>query len=274
MAPERGEGMAGIETEALANGTVVARFVNPPMNYLVGPQLGRLRELLDSWRAPGVRCVILSGGIPGRFITHYSVEELQGLAGNPEVRRIFPPASEGFHRLLRDLHELPKPVLAALNGDAMGGGFELALNCDIRIAQEGDFRIGLPESRLGILPGGTGTQLLARLLGPGRAIELVLRGRVVSPAEALAIGLVHEVAADALARAIEIADELCSLSPLALAEIKACVYRGTELPLEGGLELERRAFLETLASAEARRAMDAYLTVGLERRRRWIEGKR
>jgi enoyl-CoA hydratase len=265
--------MATIETETRANGIVVARFVNPPMNYLVAPQLERLRALLSEWRAPEVRCVVLTGGVPGKFITHYSVEELRALAGHPELRTIFRSAGEGFHRLVQGLRELPKPVLAALNGDAMGGGFELALSCDIRIAQEGDYRIGLPESKLAILPGGTGTQLLARLLGAGRAIELVLRGRVLSPREAAALGLVHEVAPDALARALEIAEELAGLSPLALAEIKACVYRGVELPLAGGLELERRAFVETLASPEARKAMDAYLALAPEKRRARLEGK-
>jgi enoyl-CoA hydratase len=266
--------MATIEVERRDEGIVVARFVNPPMSYLVAPQLERLGVLLEEWRDPGVRCVVLTGGTPGKFITHYSVEELRTLAGLPEVRRLYQSAGEGFHRLVQGLRELPKPVVVALNGDAMGGGFELALNCDIRIAEEGDFRIGLPESKLGILPGGTGTQLLSRLLGAGRAIELILRGRVVPPREAAELGLVHEVVPDALSRALEIAEGLARSSGLALAEIKRCVYRGADMPLVGGLEFERRAFLETLCSDEAREAMDAYLAIPFEGRRDRIEGKR
>src|SRR6185503_4599045 len=101
-----------------------------------------------------------------------------------------------------------------MNGDTMGGGFELSLSCDIRIGQKGDHRFGLPEVKLGILPGGSGTQRLSRLIGAGRAIEFILRARVVRPEDALALGLVHEVADDALARARTVAGEIAALPPV------------------------------------------------------------
>ena len=143
----------------------VARYANPPMNYFCAEATQELSGLIESWQSPEVRAVVLTGAVPGRFITHYSVEELLSLAENRDaVKSVGPALSRGYHQLLAKLRALPKPVIAALNGDTMGGGFELSLACDIRIAQAGDYRIGFPESTLGILPGGSGTQRLSRLI--------------------------------------------------------------------------------------------------------------
>ena len=158
-----------------------------------------------------------------------------------------------------------------MNGDTMGGGFELSLSCDIRIASAGDHRIGLPEATLGILPGGSGTQRLARLLGAGRAIDFILRGRICRPEEALQIGLVHEVAPDALARARALAAGLAELSPIAIAEIKRAVYQGVELHLDAGLVVESESFMATMFSDEGLATMREYVALPLEKRRDWLE---
>ena len=173
--------------------------------------------------------------------------------------------------MLLNLRDLPKPVIVAMNGDAMGGGFELSLSCDIRIAARGDHRFGLPEVKLGILPGGSGTQRLSRLIGAGRAVEFILRARVVTPEVALSLGLVHEVVDDAGARGRELAREMASLPPLAVARAKHSVYLGSDTHLTAGLDIEGSAFLETMLSDDGLAAMKTYIAVPFEKRRDWIE---
>ena len=255
-------------------GVVVAAYANPPRNYFNTEGTTELAELIRSWRNPEVRAVVLTGGLPDRFITHYSVEELLALADHRELARTSGSSlNHGYHELLRGLRDLPVPVIAAMSGDTMGGGFELSLACDIRIAARGDHRIGLPEATLGILPGGSGTQRLSRLLGAGRAIDFILRGRICRPEEALELGLVHELADDAAVRAREVAGELTRLSPVAIAQIKRAVYQGSEVHLEGGLEIEGDAFAQTMLSDEAVEAMRAYVALPLDERRDWLEAR-
>ncbi len=253
-------------------GVAVARYTNPPMNYFCRAAMAELGELIDRWRDPAVRVVILTGGPPGQFITHYSVEELVKLASRKDLVRLLGPGlGHNYHDLLRRLGELAKPVIAAMSGDTMGGGLELSLACDIRIAQAGDYRYGLPEATLGILPGGSGTQRLSRLIGAGRAVEFIMRGRICAPDEALALGLAHEVADDALARAREVGAQLAEQSPVALAEIKRAVYQGSEVHFAAGLQIESHAFMQTLLSDEALQTMQTYVDLPHDQRRAWLE---
>ena len=251
---------------------VVATYDHAPMNYFCAEGAGELVALVETWRDPSIRAVVLTGGRKGKFITHYSVEELEGYASDHDaLRKAGTALNDGYHAMLLSLRDLPKPVIVAMNGDAMGGGFELCLSCDIRIAARGDHRFGLPESKLGILPGGSGTQRLSRLIGAGRAIEFILRGRVLKPEDAYAMGLVHELADDALLRAREVAQELAALPPVALRQIKRAVYDGIDRTLAEGLKVEGEAFLQTMLSEDARTAMRAYIAQPLDQRRDWIE---
>jgi enoyl-CoA hydratase len=260
------------KTEKSKDGVVVATYTNPPMNYFCADGTRELVELIEKWKSPDVRVVILTGGMTGKFITHYSVEELVEYASDREaMRRAGMGLTAGYHGMLDDLRGLQKPVIVAMNGDTMGGGFELSLSCDIRIGARGDHRFGLPEVKLGILPGGSGTQKITRLVGLAKAIEFVLRSRVVRPEEALALGLVHEIADDALARAKEIGAEMAALPPLAVAMAKRAVYDGFDTHLQAGLRIEDSAFLETMLSDDGLAAMKAYIAEPFEKRRAWLE---
>jgi enoyl-CoA hydratase/carnithine racemase len=254
------------------DGVVTAAFDNPPMNYFCYPAVSELTQLTQSWRDDRVRAIILTGAHPGRFITHYSVEELLALAKDHELLRTQAPAVlETYHAMVTGLRDLPKPVIAALSGDTMGGGLEIALCCDLRIAASGDFRFGLPEIRLGITPGGTGTQILTRLIGAAKAKELILRGRVVSPQQALDIGIVHEVATDALQRAREIASDLARQSGPAMAAVKHAIHSGSDLDLPHALALDRKLFLDTMLGQDSIRLMSEYVAVAFRDRRQWID---
>lgn len=254
------------------NGVVTAAHDNPPMNYLTAEGAAELGDLITRWKDPAVRAVVLTGAVPGRFITHYSVEELAALAGNPDaLAGIGTGLNAGYYDLLRRLRGLKKPIIAAINGDAMGGGFELCLWCDIRVISRGDHRVGLPETRLGIIPGGSGTQMLSRLVGAGCAIDMIMRGRLFDPEAALGNGLVHEVADDALDRALAIARDLAGMSPHAMAAAKTAVYDGIDLPLDDGLMVEAQKSTAVIGSPEGYARMTEYLAQPDQERRAWLD---
>jgi enoyl-CoA hydratase len=258
---------------APSDGIAVAAFSNPSMNYFSLEGAEELGRLIAAWQADrSVRVIVLCGdGRSSGFITHFSVETLEQLASRPDTARDSAAVSRGYHAMLDALNRLPQAVVVAMNGDTMGAGFELALACDIRIGQTGDHRYGLPEARLGIMPGGGGTQRLPRLVGPARAVELVLRGRIVNPEEALRIGLVHELAEDAVVRAVTVAREIAALPATSVAACKAALYRGLEAPQAAGLEIESGYFAETMLSDAGRESMRAYLAEPTARRRAWLE---
>lgn len=252
------------------DGVVVATYHNPPMNYMTAPAVVELAELIEDWHREEVRAVILTGGVQGKFITHYSVEELVDIAQGPLEELL--ETEQGYQEFVLGLRKLPKPVIMAMNGDTMGGGFELCMGADIRIAQQGDHRIGLPEVRLGILPGGAGTQTLPRLIGLAKASEFILRGRAVNPDTALALGLVHEVSEDALKRAKIVARDMVDhVTPLSIAEAKRALYDGIALSIEDGCGVERSAFSATMVSDSGLAVMRDYTSLPFAARRDSLE---
>ena len=254
---------------SLEDGILTVTFANPPEGVFTGAMAEDLLALLPAMAADNVLAVILQGGVPGAFIRHYSVAELAALSDALRAKgRTFDEATPVDHhamnRIAEGLEALPKPAIAALNGTAMGGGWELAMACDLRIAEAGDHAYGLPEARLGILPGAGGTQRLARLVGEARALEMTLRGRTVGPEEALALGMVHEVAPDAAARGREIARELASRPAKALAHIKRLV-RAALPPIDPEtLQLESRLFLDLAVSDDGNALMRRMVDEGLD----------
>jgi enoyl-CoA hydratase len=247
---------------------LIATLTNPPRNLMNATMVQELHAVVDEVADDqAVRALVFTGGAVGIFITHYDVGELSRLSDAARERpapAATPSAAGELHplnRLSLKLRALPQPVIAAINGTAMGGGCELALACDFRIMAEG-FDLGLPEVRVGILPGAGGTQRMARLIGTAKALELMLLGNTVDGAEAVRLGLVHRaVARDrVLSEAIALANELAARPRTSIAEIKRCVYEGIELPIEAALHLEQEAFGRTMRSDDASRLMRAYLS--------------
>lgn len=266
---------------ARTDGVAVCTIVNPPMNYLVGAMAAELGQLVGELASDrNVRSVIFTGGVAGKFITHASVEELVPLTADPEqFRQTGTDALAAYHALLNGVQRLPKPVVAAINGDCMGGGFELALSCDFRLAAMGPYLIGLPESRMGIMPGAGGTQRLTRLIGAARALEVMLFGNVYQPDEAARLGLVHRVVPehDLMGIALDWARQLAKQPPKSLAMIKRAVHDGGDTDLEHGLAIERECFVEVMCTRDARVGLQAYVDLvrrdPTEARNRFLSGQ-
>lgn len=159
------------------------------------------------------------------------------------------------------LEATPKVVVAAINGHCLGGGLEIALCCDFRIAAEGSYKIGLPEVTLGLLPGTGGTQRLPRLIGRQKALDMMLRGTTVSPQEARDLGIVDEVvpAADLVARAHERARSYAEGPSFAAGQIKLAAVQGEGRPLAEGLAIEREALIRLMKGSDAREGVTAFV---------------
>ncbi|HEX7832261.1 MAG TPA: enoyl-CoA hydratase [Thermoanaerobaculia bacterium] len=173
-------------------------------------------------------------------------------------------------RLWNPIADCPKPVIAAVNGYALGGGCELAMHADIIIAGEGA-SFGQPEVRVGIMPGAGGTQRLVRAVGKFRAMRILMTGEPVAARDALAMGLVSDVVPDAevFDRALAMAKTIAAMPPLAIMQIKEAVLAGEDSSLQAGLALERKAFQLLFASADQKEGMRAFL----EKRKPEFEGR-
>ncbi|GAA3316290.1 enoyl-CoA hydratase/isomerase family protein [Arthrobacter ramosus] len=252
----------------------IATFSNPPYNYLDKAVIDELEQLVDDWREPSIRAVIIqSRPEDAGFFTQYSVEELAGLASDPAASRYAGALVRGYKVIFDRMTALPKVVIAAMNGDAMGGGFELTLACDLRIGERGDYRYGNPEVRAGVVPGAGGTQRVTRLVGLARALDWVLRGRIVRPEVALELGLIHELVDDAPARALSLAEELACLPPMAVANAKRSLYLGADSSLQAAFEVENMNWTEVVQSDDAKVALNDFLSVDPAARRDWFESE-
>jgi enoyl-CoA hydratase len=253
-------------------GVVTCTLSNPPRHTLVAAEVAEISSLVAALEAdPAVRVLVFTGAGEGVFIAHYEVGELAASAESPAsgARGTFgvvPPPSasvplHAMHRLILSLERARFVTVAAINGNAAGGGLEFALGCDFRLAQAGPYRLGLPETNVGIIPGAGGTQRYVRLLGTARALDLILHGQTLDPAEALGLGLVHRVfdAATFRAEVAAFARNLAGRAPIALAAAKRAIHAGAELPLEDALALEQCEFDRCTRSEDAAVAMRSFL---------------
>jgi enoyl-CoA hydratase len=227
--------VADLVTLTRSDHVAVLRLDNPPLNLVTTDLIDRLDACLaELEQSEAVRSVVVSGAGERAFCAGSDVSEFEGLRGRVGEGKLL-RENAVYSRLAR----LPLPTIAAIEGDALGGGFELALCCDLRVAAA-RARIGLPETRLGVMPGSGGTQRLPRLVGVGRAKEMILLGQIVDATEAAEMGLVNRVVGDgeALGAATDMAHTLAERGPVAVREAKRSIDLALDLPLEEGLAAE------------------------------------
>ena len=237
-------------------GVVTITIDHPPLNVLsaqVGRELGEALDRIDD--DPAASVVILTGSGDRAFAAGADIRELQRLSGSDAEEM-----THRWHRLFRRIEGFRLPVIAAVNGVALGGGCELAMACDLRYASE-KARFGQPEINLGLVPGWGGTQRLPRLIGRGRALELMMTGDMFDAAEAHRLGLVNRVTApeDLMETVGELAGRMAAKGGVALASIKTCVNEGLDQGLDEALALEAREFGAVSSSEDKAEGIAAFL---------------
>lgn len=211
--------------------------------------LNTLRDDKDVW------VIILTGAGDRAFCAGADLSERRGM-NDEEVRQTV----AGLQALTRHIATMPQPTIAAVNGYAFGGGLEIALACDLRYFSD-NARVGLTETRLAIIPGAGGTQRLPRLIGLGRAREMIFRARRINAEQALAWGLCEAVFAqdEFLQKVMEIAQDITASGPLALRQAKRAINHGIEQPLDAGLHIERDAYDALIPTHDRIEALEAFL---------------
>ena len=248
-------------TATRQGGVVIARLFNPPAGCMDALTETELLALLDQIEvAPAAAVLVFTGRDEGVFVRHYDVAVLEQRGRAMAARGLRfaldrPVPEAPLHRALARLEASRCICIAAINGICMGGGYELALACDLRYAQAGSYRIGLPEVNIGLLPGAGGTQKLQRVMGHAAALEALLLGRTFEPAEAAACGLVHACVDDVLGHALRIADELAAKPQPALGHIKQLARLAGRVDAAEGLAAERTLFCDTMVSEAALQRM-------------------
>lgn len=244
--------MTKLLTVSKNNGVATVTIVNPPMNVLSEQVIKELDEVFTELESDTkVVSIVLTGEGENAFMAGADIKEF------PE-RDI--DSSMPVHPVFNKIENIPKPTIAVLNGFTLGGGLELALTCDLRIA-ENHAKIGLPEVLLGLLPGAGGTQRLPRLVGPAKAKEIMFTGKQLSAEEALEIGLVNNVVkkGEGKQTATRLAEQLATLSLQSMGRIKKLVNASNHLSLEAGLKLEEEQFEELFVTEDAKEGVSAFI---------------
>jgi enoyl-CoA hydratase/carnithine racemase len=243
----------------------VTTIDNPPVNALSAALLDELSgELARLDGDASVRTIVLRGAGERAFVAGADIKEFPSLRETPREGG----SARGIQKVAAEVERLRTPVIAALHGFCLGGGLELAMACDVRVAAE-DAQIGQPEIKLGLLPGGGGTQRLPRLVGHGRALLMNMTGDPISGAQAYDWGLVERAVPreQLLDAALELARTLAERSPHAIAVIKEVAAETCDLPLADGLRREAEAFMRCLASEDGQEGVAAFIE---KREPQWI----
>jgi len=235
------------------------------MNALNRETVAEIHHFIGShWNDDSFSVLIITGAGKA-FVAGADITELKDL----DVETGIDLSARG-NWLFKSIQNFPKPVIAAINGFALGGGCELAMACDIRLASE-KAKFGQPEINLGIIPGYGGTQRLSRLVGRGKAMQLILTGDMITAAEAHRVGLVDEVypPEELLDKALAMAAAIASKGPIAVRMAKECVNRGLDMPLSNALDLEKMNFGAVCGSYDKTEGCTAFL----EKRKAEFKGK-
>lgn len=240
-------------------GVAVITIDNPPMNVLSRQVTQELGEIFAAIAEDAeVIVAILTGAGNRAFMAGADIKEFPQSLGLEKEK--LKSNSLKSHEVLNFIADIPKPTIALLNGLAFGGGCELALTCDIRIAEE-HVKVGLPEVKLGLFPGGGGTQRLPRLIGSSKAKELMFLGEPLSAEAAFQIGLVNQVVASGrgMETALSMAKKMAYYSLQALSRIKEAVNKGSDTSIDEGLELEAELFAEVFGTEDVREGVQAFI---------------
>jgi enoyl-CoA hydratase len=241
-----------VTIERRDDGVAVVRLANGKVNALSTEVLGGIQAAAEALTAEPPGAVVITGSAR-MFAAGADIEQFGGPAEGAMV-------GGAFVQALNAVAAIPRATIAAVNGYALGGGCELALACDLRVAAA-SARFGQPEVLLGIIPGGGGTQRLARLVGPARAKDLIFSGRQVGAEEALRIGLVDRVAepdVDAFDDALAWAQTFAAGAVVAQGYAKRAIDRGLDITLDGGIDLEQLLFAEIFATDDARIGIESF----------------
>lgn len=237
-------------------GVGVITINNPPVNALTLEVRAQLKEVLQEVeRNTDIRAIVITGAGPKCFVAGADIKDF------PNQFEVGPRENATIYKeMFSYLENTPRPVIAALNGLALGGGLELALSCDLRIADE-KAKFGLTEVTLGLVPGLGGTQRLARLVGPAKAKELLFIGKMVKADEAMQLGLINQVVpnGEALNEALKLANKLAKGAGVAIGYDKYLVNKGLELNLEEALELEMQYVEKVFKTEDLREGLDAFI---------------
>ncbi|MBI5018581.1 MAG: enoyl-CoA hydratase/isomerase family protein [Deltaproteobacteria bacterium] len=241
---------------SVEGGIALVTVDRPPVNALNEQLQAELEQTFDSLdRAEEVRAVILTGAGERAFIAGADIKMLSGLDEEGAYRQ-----SQYTHAVLDTVERCRKVVICAVGGLALGGGCEVALACDLRVADETAV-FGFPEVGLGLLPGAGGTQRLTRLIGAGRAKLLILTGDPIPASEALSLGLVEKVVpkGQAVSAARELAARILTRGPVAVAHAKKAIAAATQLPPKEGMDAESRLFAQLFNTADQKEGVTAFL---------------
>src|SRR5215207_5556263 len=239
------------------DGVALIHLNRPPANSYDRAFLDGLNAAVDEVRWDGdLRGAVLVSDLAPRFFS--AGADITNFRDSTQEQRVMTVLHA--HEILLKMERTPKIFVAALSGHALGGGLEIALACDFRFAAEGEYRIGLPEVTLGLLPGNGGTQRLTRLVGRTRALDMMITNQQVPPAHALEIGLVDRIfPADRLVEeSLTYVGTLAQSASLAVGSIKVATKIGADLPLEGALALEREAVWRLFMSEDAAEGLSAF----------------